>query len=566
MSDNKRKKKKTASLTGLIVSMMAWNTIVLMLAVLAISCMFFYRQITSVYDEMDKAIAGVAASQTDGELIEKMAVQCDELVQSYDDIMTAFNEDPQEVYDRFDTLERTEGYEKLRDMLNTMRRSTDATEIDLVLFYPDRELGVYIMDARDVTLVEAGETFPIGRKYFDKYTGLFKGFYSKSRYFGTLRTNGIPIYIDDERGICTYLTVDIPTSRIDDRVIMFVINSGILAVVISALICAGIAYLLRRRAVKPIRDLISKAGEYVDGYENRSSVKESSYVFSELNESNIAEIKELQSALGSMELEMNSYLSSLDSVTREQERIRTELDMAAGIQAAVLPRVFPPFPERTEFDIYASMTPAKEVGGDFYDFFLTDEDHLGLVMADVSGKGVPAALFMMVSKILIQNYAMSGMGPAEVLETVNDKLCANNEYEMFVTVWLGILEISTGRITAANAGHEYPVIRKADGDFELYKDKHGFVVAGMPGMKYKEYEITLEKGGTLFLYTDGVPEATDPEKELFGTERMLAALNKEPDASTEILLKNVHDAADTFTGTAEQFDDLTMLAVHLSKR
>lgn len=168
--------------------------------------------------------------------------------------------------------------------------------------------------------------------------------------------------------------------------------------------------------------------------------------------------------------------------------------MATQIQSSMLPCIFPAFPERGEFDVYASMTPAKEVGGDFYDFFLVDEDHLALVIADVSGKGVPAALFMVIAKTLLKNRAQMGASPKEILETVNNQLCENNDAEMFVTVWLGIYEISTGRVTAANAGHEYPAIRRKGGAFELFRDKHGFVLAGMENMRYREYEFTLADG------------------------------------------------------------------------
>jgi sigma-B regulation protein RsbU (phosphoserine phosphatase) len=194
---------------------------------------------------------------------------------------------------------------------------------------------------------------------------------------------------------------------------------------------------------------------------------------------------------------------------------------------------------------------------------MIDHDHIGLIMADVSGKGVPAALFMMMSKILVNNFAMMGGSPAKVLEQVNSQICKNNDEEMFVTVWFGVLEISTGKVTAANAGHEYPIIKKADGEFELFKDKHGFVIGGMDGMRYKEYEFTLEKGGTLFLYTDGVAEATNAENELFGTDRMLTALNQDPNAVPKVLLTNMKKAVDEFVGEAPQFDDLTMLGVTL---
>ena len=184
------------------------------------------------------------------------------------------------------------------------------------------------------------------------------------------------------------------------------------------------------------------------------------------------------------------------------------------------------------------------------------------MIADVSGKGIPAALFMMGSKILVQNYAMTGMHPADVLEAVNHQICQNNREQMFVTVWLGILEISTGKLTCSNAGHEYPVLKTPDGDFELYRDKHGFIIGGMDGMRYKEYELTLLPGTKLFVYTDGVPEATDADGRLFGTERMVAALNEQQDASPEALLRNVRAHVDAFVGDAEQFDDLTMVCLH----
>lgn len=275
------------------------------------------------------------------------------------------------------------------------------------------------------------------------------------------------------------------------------------------------------------------------------------------------EIEVLAQSFATLSKRTVMYISQITKITAEKERIGAELELATRIQADMLPNIFPAFPERPEFDIYATMTPAKEVGGDFYDFFLIDDDHLGMVMADVSGKGVPAALFMMMSKILVNNYAMMGGSPAKVLEQVNTQVCCNNDEEMFVTVWFGVLDINTGKVTAANAGHEYPIIRKADGSFELLKDKHGFVIGGMEGMRYKDYEFTLEKGGTLFLYTDGVAEATNSKNELFGTDRMLEALNKAPDAPPKELLSNMKQSVDEFVGDAPQFDDLTMLSVKL---
>ena len=279
--------------------------------------------------------------------------------------------------------------------------------------------------------------------------------------------------------------------------------------------------------------------------------------------SQIREIQELGCAIQKMERDTLGYMDHLTTITAEKERIGTELALATRIQSNMLPSLFPAFPEREEFDIYATMNPAKEVGGDFYDFFLIDDDHLGLVMADVSGKGVPAALFMMMSKILVSNYAMMGGSPKEVLERVNNAICKNNEEDMFVTVWFGILTISTGQVTAANAGHEYPVLRKADGKFEILKDPHGLVAGCVEDMAYQEYTFTLERGGTLFLYTDGVAEAMDGQKEQFGMDRILKVLNREPDAAPRRILEMMQSAVEEFVGDAPQFDDLTMMALKM---
>ena len=270
------------------------------------------------------------------------------------------------------------------------------------------------------------------------------------------------------------------------------------------------------------------------------------------------EIQVLAESFAKLSHRTVEYVGEVRRVTAEKERIGTELHMANQIQESMLPSIFPAFPERREFDIYAVMDPAREVGGDFYDFFLIDKDHLCMVIADVSGKGIPAALFMMISKIIIQSCAMLGRDAGEILTKTNEALCSNNRMEMFVTVWIGILEISTGKLTAANAGHEYPAIKTGD-RFELLKDKHGLVIGAMPGIVYKEYELELKPGDKLFLYTDGVAEATRAGEELFGTKRMLDALNKDPNADPVILLRNVRRAVDEFVGNDEQFDDLTML-------
>ena len=273
------------------------------------------------------------------------------------------------------------------------------------------------------------------------------------------------------------------------------------------------------------------------------------------------EVEELMHSIEELDRSLRHYIRENEEITAEREKLKTELELAANIQRDMLPCVFPPFPERREFELHAAMDPAREVGGDFYDFFLIDPDHLGLVIADVSGKGIPAALFMMMAKTMIQNCVRAGLGPAAALEQVNRLIAENNKEDMFVTVWLGILDIPSGKLTAVNAGHEYPVLKTPEGMYELIKDKHGVAVGIMEGTKYREYEWELKPGSSLFVYTDGLPEANNARKELFGTDRMLAAVNKVPEAGPEELLKSVRASVDAFVGDEPQFDDLTMLCL-----
>ena len=327
-------------------------------------------------------------------------------------------------------------------------------------------------------------------------------------------------------------------------------------VVLAVLVILGQAVYLHKMLLSPVQTITNEASRFAE--ENvQAAVK--------LRETikNTDEIGDLAGAIDRMEEQVQDYVDNLTKITAEKERISTEMTLATRIQEAMLPSTFPAFPDRTDFDIYASMDPAREVGGDFYDYFLIDGDHLCLEIADVSGKGVPAALFMMASKIILANNAMMNLSPAEIIGRTNAAICSNNREEMFVTVWLGILELSTGKLRAVNAGHEYPAVRKPDGRFELLKDRHGFVVGGFDDEVYEEYELTLEPGAKLFVYTDGVAEAMDRERNQFGTDRMLEALNKDPAASPEQLLKNVRASVDAFVKEAEQFDDLTMLCLEI---
>ncbi len=248
--------------------------------------------------------------------------------------------------------------------------------------------------------------------------------------------------------------------------------------------------------------------------------------------------------------------------SRERSISDNELQMANAIQEGMLPHIFPPYPERSEFDLYASMTAAKEVGGDFYDFYMPDKDHLVVTIADVSGKGIPAALYMMVTKTLIKNRGLTDYEDvSKILSTVNDQLCESNDIAMFVTVWIGVLTISTGEFRYANAGHEYPSIKRAGGKFELIKERHSPPLGCMEGIPYREYKTNLEPGDIIYVYTDGVTEANNSKNELFGEARMLDALNMPNDGDLLVLESNVKDSIDAFIDGNPQFDDITMLSM-----
>ena len=258
--------------------------------------------------------------------------------------------------------------------------------------------------------------------------------------------------------------------------------------------------------------------------------------------------------------DINSTVVTLKHYIAEAAaRIDRELEFARSIQHSAIPTVFPPYPGHSEFDIYATMDTAKEVGGDFYDFYFVGENRLGFLIADVSGKGIPAAMFMMTAKTIIKGYAESGKPVDEVFTTANEKLCESNDAGMFVTAWMGVLDTVTGKVEFANAGHNPPLVRHAGGGFEYLRSKPCFILAGMDGIKYRKNEFTLAPGDEIYLYTDGVTEATDSENNLYGEERLLALLNSMGDLSGEEICRAVKADIDAFVGDAPQFDDITML-------
>ncbi len=406
---------------------------------------------------------------------------------------------------------------------------------------------------RDTTNEEYRQKY---RKLYEKQS-LYETVYRKKTTDGQHPHITTLVPVKDSSGeVAAVLCIQRPMRELYDArrpyLISIVLSTFLLAVFSSVFT----VYYLRRQFIAPIRRVASEA----DRFARENSKGEPMGQISRLEE-----IDKLSKSIEKMETDIVQYVENITAFTAEKERIGAELSLASRIQNNSIPNDFPAFPDRKEFDLYATMTPAKEVGGDFYNFYLMDEDHLAFVIGDVSGKGVPAALFMMVTNIVIHNRAKMGGTPGEILSFTNEVVCEHNQTNMFVTVWLGILEISSGRVLAANAGHEDAAICRRDGNFELFKTKRSLPVGAMEGVKYRDIELCLEKGDRLFLYTDGVPEASDKDDNMFTLDRMLQALNSAKQKTPRGILESVHESVNAFVGDAPQFDDLTMLCLELKE-
>lgn len=459
-----------------------------------------------------------------------------------------------------------EYYEEIRHYLNaTTAKSAESANIQcFYVFVPGEEDFIYIWDA-EAEEVPAGllEHYPYSEGGKEQALKIInKEVTEDVQYYTDTETNddiltvstGIP---DSSGDIVAIVAADLSVNGINEAVSKVIV--GVIISVIGIMALAIIAYyqIMRRMIVQPIVTLHKATEDIVEHIDNDTKLT----IDIKTND----ELEMLADSFVEMTNRLKEYIKQNALITSEKERIGAELSIAGTIQENAVPNLFPAFPEREDFDIFASMTPAKEVGGDFYNFFLIDDDHIAIVMADVSGKGIPAALFMMVSNILISDRTHMGGTPAEILEYVNDGICANNEADMFVTVWLGILEISTGKMIAANAGHDDPAIYRKGGQFEIVKNRHGIAIGALGGVHYKNFEIQLNKGDKIFLYTDGVPEATDKDENMFTIDGMLQALNKYKEEQPEAILCGVNQCVNDFVGDAPQFDDLTMLCLELKE-
>ena len=466
--------------------------------------------------------------------------------------------------ERFREITEREDYKKLVDILREYRDMNDVSDLYLVKQIRDTAAGIYIADPEEDPELACPTGF--WEESTEENVEKFLNWNGEGKLYaigyvpgqGWIASSGVPFRNADGEVIC-YIMADVSIRELLVGMRTFVIWYFLALVVIMTVYILLVMRIMKGRVIRPINLVADAAKKYAS---DKLEGVEGEEHFTNLGIDSGDEIEHLADTMAGMEKDLGEYVDHLMKVTKEKERIGAELSVATEIQAGMLPMIFPAFPDRQEFDLYASMTPAKEVGGDFYDFFFIDDDHLALVMADVSGKGVPAALFMVIAKTLIKDQALMGeLSPGRILMQTNERLCESNTKELFVTVWLAILNVKTGEGMAANAGHEHPALRRAGEAYELQLYKHSPAVATMEGMRFREHEFVLHPGDSLFVYTDGVAEATNARDELYGTDRMIEALNEDPDASPEEVLVAVKRSVDRFVADAPQFDDLTMLCL-----
>ena len=563
-------RKKRLSLKFKSVIIIVLMAVVLCSAAVLMSAFRFSTTNEGAFKDRCRDIASTAAANAYAEDVKKVTNMVFETFATVkdDEIVTVDDIDTPE-YDafleRFAWITETPEYKSCYDYLsNIYNGGIEAlSTIYFVAYDTSRSepYAMYIACAPD-----EDETVPgvIERFYesddidiaYHPEKGIDPYIYNEETY-GWLVVSGMPVF-DDNGNYVAMVGVDLSMDDVKAHEHNFIIMLAMLLVLITIVICVIFIIVVTRSIVKPINKLSDVAADYIKDSEKKAT-------FASIDISRKDEIGDLAEAMKKMENDINEHIKNITKMTAEKERIGAELGVATRIQADLLPT---DFPSSREYSIYASMTPAKEVGGDFYDYFVIDDDHIGLVMADVSGKGVPAALFMVIAKTLIKNRAMSGGSSAEIMEDVNEQLCENNEYGLFVTAWFGIYEISTGKFDICNAGHDYPAVRRHGGDFELAGTMNEInqpPLATMEGMTYENEIITLNKGDEVFLYTDGVPEAGSMSEKSYGMERMIDVLNANKDLPLETRLKNIKQDIDDFTGGSDPFDDITMMMIKIGE-
>lgn len=473
--------------------------------------------------------------------------------------------------------DQTPEYKEMYDLFNRLKEEGDVTFLSLVV--PDEDSVCFYIDAMveemgddpanqlpygsDILYVDAAN--PDDPADMEKYITIWERYAENKGIDEPLVTDndygynytGVSVILDENGKAIAEIQYILDMSEVRAYLNSFLVNMLLISFAIIGVTIIVYIFFVRKMVTKPVGKLTAFTQQITEtsAFENqRIDIKTGD------------EIQSLSESFNFMLAELENYIANLSKVTAEKERIGAELDIAKHIQASMLPCIFPAFPDRKEIDIYATMDPAKEVGGDFYDFFMVDERHLAIVMADVSGKGVPAALFMVIGKTLIKDHTTPDRDLGKVFSAVNNMLCEANSEGLFITAFEGVLDLVTGEFNFVNAGHEMPYICKAGGNFEAYKIRPGFVLAGMEDMRYKAGTMQLEVGDKIFQYTDGVTEATNINNELYGMDRLGVILNKVKNGTPHEILPAVKRDIDEFVGEADQFDDITMLCLEYKSK
>lgn len=555
----------------------AVSVVLIFAVVLSVSVVFIsYRTYTSAFSNHYKSLA-TSISKSTATVVNKNNVKAvsKEVLKVYRDVCQEnggvpdyenfTDTDWENYYKEFEYITEMVEYKELFDILSKLRE--DNGVVSLYIGYTDLSTmkDLYLVDASEEEQCLPGDSDDILPEHIEMIKNgnyQFPAFITNYEEYGWLCSASEPI-IDEDGSVIGVALVDISMNDIIQQRHTFLLTLAGAIALLAVIIILVIIYLINRAMLNPIKKLNSATVSFVSEKKENIALGESE--ISKLDIRTGDEIETLSHSIKQMEKDINTYITELTVVTAEKERIGAELDVATHIQSSMLPCIFPAFPERQEFDIYASMTPAREVGGDFYDFFMVDDRHLAIVMADVSGKGVPAALFMVIAKTLIKDHTTPNGDLGEVFTNVNNLLCESNSEGLFVTAFEGVLDLVTGQFNFVNAGHEKPYIYKKGKGFEPYQVKSGFVLAGMEDIKYKAGSVILEEGDKIFQYTDGVTEATNISNELYGQERLSRVLNENGDKSPNEIINEIKKDVDKFVDGADQFDDITMLCLEYKK-
>ena len=463
--------------------------------------------------------------------------------------------------------EPDEEWEETNKKLDTLTNTSDLAYIYVSVISPDYKSRTYIFDTVNKLSLEAGsKVIPFGtvsslENKDEEYINNLKLVIEEGKNYTSFTyknegghvTTAIPLFGTDGK-VTAIMSIVKPMNEIKEYRKNFLRSIIISATILTLLFIALYASLLYLGIIRPIISITYETSHFAEHHGELTGILTKIH--------NRDEIGKLAKSVEKMSRDMNKYIEDLTQATAEKERLGAELNVARQIQAEMLPRVFPPYKNHPELELYANMTPAKEVGGDFYDFYLIDDDHFAMVVGDVSGKGVPAALFMVITKTLLKEASEHSILPSEIFERVNSILCEGNESGLFVTCWMGILTLSTGELNFANAGHTAPII-KTQGQINYLSSKPNLMLAAMDGIPYTNHTVKMERGDRLFIYTDGITEATNEYDELYGEDRLLHVMKSVQDKgkNSRDILDIIRNDLDDFVLDAPQFDDITMLAM-----